>query len=226
MRLLLAAPYLIFALRPALPIALTAVALASVGYSATLLLQQRLMALTPEELSGQALGLHSSGMLAMQGVGATLAGAVAQLTSPQAAMAAMAGASVAVTLALAPGLRPPPVRPQPVDLSSADVAEAARLSGGARFLRVGSGGARFLRVGDVRHGRVEDLQELVRIRRQGETVLARPESDHAPAHALIGDHRPGRGRAERCDRAAFVSGRLPGRLGIGHGQAADAEQSP
>ena len=56
--------------------------LASVGYSASLLLQERLMALTPDELSGHALGLHSSGMLTMQGVGAALAGAVAQLTSP------------------------------------------------------------------------------------------------------------------------------------------------
>jgi predicted MFS family arabinose efflux permease len=128
LRLLLAAPYLVFALRPALPIALTAAALASIGYSATLLLQQRLMALTPEELSGQALGLHSSGMLAMQGVGAALAGAVAQVTSPPAAMAVMAAASVTVTLALAPGLRPPPVRPQPADVTPARAAEAARLS--------------------------------------------------------------------------------------------------
>ena len=64
------------------PLAVAAVALASVGYSARLLLQERLMALTPDELSGHALGLHSSGMLTMQGVGAALAGAVAQRTSP------------------------------------------------------------------------------------------------------------------------------------------------
>ena len=48
------------------------------------------MTLTPDELSGQALGLASSGMLAMQGVGATLAGVVAQLSSPGTAMAVMA----------------------------------------------------------------------------------------------------------------------------------------
>jgi predicted MFS family arabinose efflux permease len=106
LRLLLAAPYLIFIMHPALPLAVAAVALASVGYSATLLLQQRLTALTPDELSGHALGLHSSGMLAMQGVGAALAGAVAQQTSPATAMAVMAAASVTVTLILAPGLRP------------------------------------------------------------------------------------------------------------------------
>jgi predicted MFS family arabinose efflux permease len=107
LRLLLAVPYLIFVLRPAPPIALTAVLLASVGYSASLLLQERLMALTPAGLHGQALGLHSSGMLAMQGVGAALAGAVAQHTSPATAMTVVATASVAVTLALGPSLREP-----------------------------------------------------------------------------------------------------------------------
>ncbi len=58
------------------------------------------MALTPEGLTGHALGLHSSGMLTMQGVAAVLAGSVAQLTSPALAMTAMAVASAAVTLAL------------------------------------------------------------------------------------------------------------------------------
>jgi predicted MFS family arabinose efflux permease len=106
LRVVLAAPYLIFAVRPALPVAVAAVVIASVGYCASLLLQERLMALTPGELSGQALGLASSGTLAMQGVGATVAGAVAQHSSPGAAMAAMAAASLAVTLLLAPGLRP------------------------------------------------------------------------------------------------------------------------
>jgi hypothetical protein len=106
LRVVLAAPYLVFALDPALPVAVAAVVIASVGYCASLLLQERLMALTPGELSGQALGLAGSGMLAMQGVGAAVAGTVAQLSSPGMAMAAMAALSLAVTLALAPGLRP------------------------------------------------------------------------------------------------------------------------
>jgi len=128
LRLLLAAPYLIFAVNPALPLAVAAVVLASIGYAASLILQQRLMALTPEELSGHALGLHSSGMLAMQGIGAAIAGAVAQQTSPGAAMAVMAAASVAVTLILAPGLRPGYRPPQPGrarDLRVPDPAERA-----------------------------------------------------------------------------------------------------
>jgi hypothetical protein len=64
------------------------------------------MALTPDDLKGHALGLHSSCMLAMQGVGAALAGAVAEWTSPAIGITVMAATSVAVTLALARGLRP------------------------------------------------------------------------------------------------------------------------
>ncbi|MEE1749705.1 MFS transporter [Streptomyces sp. JV184] len=100
LQLLLAVPYLLFAARPALPLAYALAVLASVGFSASLLYQERLMALTPDEYTGQALGLHSSGMLTMQGVAATLAGAIAQRTSPATAMTVMAAASVAVTLAL------------------------------------------------------------------------------------------------------------------------------
>ena len=105
LRLLLAVPYLVFALRPALPLAVCAVVLASAGFSASLVLQERLMALTPKDIHGQALGLHSSGMLTMQAVGATLAGLLAERWPPAEVMALLAVASVAVTLALGPGLR-------------------------------------------------------------------------------------------------------------------------
>ncbi|WP_327118589.1 MFS transporter [Streptomyces sp. NBC_01341] len=105
MLLLLAVPYLLFALRPGLSWALALAALASTGFSASLLFQERLMALTPDSAAGQALGLHSSGMLALQGVAAALAGTVAQWTSPATAVAVMAAASAVVTLALAAGLR-------------------------------------------------------------------------------------------------------------------------
>ncbi len=104
LRLLLAAPYLLFALRLPLPAAVAAVAVASVGYSASLLLQDRLLAVTPDEMHGQALGLHTSGMLTMQAVGAALAGALAQWLPPADVMTVLAVASVAVTLALTPGL--------------------------------------------------------------------------------------------------------------------------
>ncbi|NGO78028.1 MFS transporter [Streptomyces sp. YC504] len=103
--LLLAAPYLLFALHPAVPVALVLAALASVGFAASLVQQERLMSLTPHELSGHALGLHTSGMLTMQGVAATLAGTLAQLTSPAAAITVMGCLSLTVTLTLARGLR-------------------------------------------------------------------------------------------------------------------------
>jgi MFS family permease len=106
LQLLLACPYLLFIARPSLAVACVLCAVASVGYSATLMLQQRLMALTPDDLTGHALGLFSSCMLAMQGVGAALAGAIAGWTSPAIGITVMAAVSVAVTLALALGLRP------------------------------------------------------------------------------------------------------------------------
>ncbi|WP_431984917.1 MFS transporter [Streptomyces qinglanensis] len=102
---LLASPYLLFVLRPSLPLAAGLVMLASFGFGASLLLQERLMERTPDRLSGHALGLHSSGMLAMQGVGAALAGAVAERTSPATAMALVAALSLTVTLSLTPSLR-------------------------------------------------------------------------------------------------------------------------
>ncbi|MGW1745733.1 MFS transporter [Streptomyces sp. NPDC002092] len=99
--LLLATPYLLFALHPALPWSAALAVIASAGFGASLVQQERLMALTPDELSGHALGLHSAGMLTMQGVAAALAGSAAQLTSPAAAMTFMAAASAVVTSTLA-----------------------------------------------------------------------------------------------------------------------------
>ncbi|SPL94576.1 unnamed protein product [[Actinomadura] parvosata subsp. kistnae] len=100
LRLLLAAPYLIFVLRPEGVAAAVVVAVASAGFGAGLILQERLMSHTPAGLAGQALGLHFVGMSAVQGLCAALAGAVAQLTSPAVAMTVLATGSVAVTLIL------------------------------------------------------------------------------------------------------------------------------
>ncbi|MCT9011217.1 MFS transporter [Streptomyces rhizosphaerihabitans] len=102
--LLLATPYLLFALRPSVAVAAGLVAVASVGFGSSLMQQERLVALIPDELSGHALGLHTAGMLTMQGVSAALAGGIAQLASPGTAMTVMTTASIAVTLTLAPSL--------------------------------------------------------------------------------------------------------------------------
>ncbi|WP_328669637.1 MFS transporter [Streptomyces sp. NBC_00328] len=99
--LLLATPYLFFVLRPGVGVAAVLAAVASIGFGSGLIQQERLVALIPDELSGHALGLHTAGMLTMQGVSAALAGGIAQLTSPATAMTVMAAASIAVTLTLA-----------------------------------------------------------------------------------------------------------------------------
>ncbi|MEE1764707.1 MFS transporter [Streptomyces sp. SP18BB07] len=98
--LLLATPYLLFALHPPTPVAAACATLASVGFGASLVQQRHLLTLTPPQLTGHALGLHSAGMITWQGLSATLAGTLAQLTSPATAMTAMAAASAAVTLSL------------------------------------------------------------------------------------------------------------------------------
>jgi predicted MFS family arabinose efflux permease len=103
---LLAVPHLLLGLRPPLPVAVTAVLVATIGYGAGLVLQDRLLRLTPREHSGHALGLQSAGMLTWQGLGAAFAGAVAEATSVATGMVVTAAASLAVTAALARHLRP------------------------------------------------------------------------------------------------------------------------
>ncbi|HZC73468.1 MAG TPA: MFS transporter [Jatrophihabitans sp.] len=105
LRLLLAAPYLLFALAMPLGVAVALVGIASIGYGATLLLQEQLLASTPPELSGHALGLQSSGMLTMQAVGAATAGIIAKHLSINWAITCLALASTLVTVTLTAGLR-------------------------------------------------------------------------------------------------------------------------
>ncbi|MGC0316051.1 MFS transporter [Kitasatospora acidiphila] len=104
LNLLLAAPYLLFAVHPPLALALMTAAVASVGYAAALPLQEQLLARTPATGHGQALGLHSAGMGTAQGLSAALAGAVAEHAGPAVAIALLAAGSLAVTSVLAPGL--------------------------------------------------------------------------------------------------------------------------
>lgn len=105
LRFLLAAPYLLFVLPLSLPVAVGAAAIASIGFAPTLLLQERLIALTGEDVRGQALGLHATGMKAMQAIGATLAGVTAQFLPTGTAIAALAVVSLAVTAALSRDLQ-------------------------------------------------------------------------------------------------------------------------
>ncbi|GAB3185117.1 putative MFS family arabinose efflux permease [Micromonospora palomenae] len=105
LRLLLAVPYLVFLVSPPLPLAMVVALVASVGFAAGLPLQERLIAHSPPEARGQVLGLHHNGMLAGQAVCAALAGTVADLVPAYFAVALLAGASLAATVALTSGLR-------------------------------------------------------------------------------------------------------------------------
>jgi predicted MFS family arabinose efflux permease len=110
LRLLLAVPYLAFFLVPSLPYAAALAFVASVGYSASLPLQERLVSHTDGQARGQVFGLQGTGLMVGQAVGALLGGAVASAlgVGPVAAahaMGAMAVASVVVSIALTPSLR-------------------------------------------------------------------------------------------------------------------------
>lgn len=98
LRLLLAAPYLLFVLRPPLPVATAAVFVASAGFAATLPLQERLLALTPDPVRGQVQGVESAGRMTWQGIGAALAGGAAQYLTPATTITALAAVSVTVTV--------------------------------------------------------------------------------------------------------------------------------
>lgn len=123
LRLLLAVPYLGFFLLPGPWWASALGFVASVGYSASLPLQERIVRLTDESHRGQAFGLAQTGMMVGQSVGAVCAGAVAQwlgrgTTGVGWTMGLFAVASIVTTLALTPGLRrsreraePRPARP-------------------------------------------------------------------------------------------------------------------
>ncbi|MFB6435367.1 MFS transporter [Streptomyces sp. NPDC056411] len=115
LRLLLAAPYLLFAVHPSLPVVMAAVFVASAGFAATLPLQEQLLALTPDPVRGQVQGVESAGRMTWQGIGAAIAGGIAQYVTPGIAVALLAAVSVALTVFS----RPLVVRARPVDVETA-----------------------------------------------------------------------------------------------------------
>jgi hypothetical protein len=113
LRFLLAAPYVLFLVHPSLVVAAVLGFLASIGYAASLPLQERLVDYTSPGIRGQVLGLNSAGVMAMQGVAAVLAGLLAQRVSggPAVAIGVLGCASLVISLALVPGLRRTKGRP-------------------------------------------------------------------------------------------------------------------
>lgn len=98
LRLLLAVPYLLFAANPPTLLVTAAVFGAGAGFAATLPLQEQLLALTPGPVRGQVQGVESAGRMTWQGIGAAIAGGVAQRLDPGTTIAAMATVSVAITV--------------------------------------------------------------------------------------------------------------------------------
>ncbi|MEU3352874.1 hypothetical protein [Streptomyces sp. NPDC037389] len=98
LRLLLAAPYLLFAVHPPTLVVTAAVFVASAGFAATLPLQEQLLASTPDPVRGQVQGVESAGRMTWQGIGAAIAGGVAQYLTPGTAITALATVSVAITV--------------------------------------------------------------------------------------------------------------------------------
>ncbi|NUS53840.1 MAG: MFS transporter, partial [Streptomycetaceae bacterium] len=104
LQVLLAVPYLLFVFQPGLPLELALVLVASVGFGASLLLQERLVAVVDPEVRGQALGLHTAGQATMQGVAAVTAGLLGELLPISTSIGLMAVLSLVVSAALARSL--------------------------------------------------------------------------------------------------------------------------
>lgn len=104
LRLLLAAPFLLFVLEPSVAVAVLLTTVATVGYAASLAQQELLVALTPPDLSGQVLGVESSARTTCQGLGAILAGLLGDAMGAAGAIAVLALLSLVVSAALTPAL--------------------------------------------------------------------------------------------------------------------------
>ncbi|WP_431882783.1 MFS transporter [Micromonospora gifhornensis] len=104
--LLLGVPMLAFLAGPGLLPAAALFAVATAGFAYQLGLARRFLDAVPELRRGQAFGLVSTGMMAMQGLAAAGAGGLSEWLAPGAVMAVAGAASIAATLALWPVLKP------------------------------------------------------------------------------------------------------------------------
>ncbi|GIH24634.1 MFS transporter [Acrocarpospora phusangensis] len=102
MSMLTCAPLILCAMRPPLEIVLVLWVLSGVGGAYQLAANAAFVQCVPPERRGQAFGLVQSGLLAAQGVGILIGGALAQELGPEpvVALAGAAGLSVAAVLAM------------------------------------------------------------------------------------------------------------------------------
>jgi len=105
LRVLLAAAFVPFFLPLPLPAAAALAAAGCVGYGASLIQQEQLLALAPEDVRGQALGVEGAARTTAQGLCAVLAGALADTVGTGAAITSLAVMSLSLSAALSPALR-------------------------------------------------------------------------------------------------------------------------
>ncbi len=105
--LLLGVPMLAFVARPGLWPAAVLFAVATAGFAYQLGLARRFLDAVPEARRGQAFGLVSTGLMAVQGLAAGAGGLLSEVVAPGTVMALAGVASLAATLALWRVLAPP-----------------------------------------------------------------------------------------------------------------------
>jgi predicted MFS family arabinose efflux permease len=102
-------PYLAFSLDPPIPVAMALLVLAGVGGLYSLGLDARVRDAIPPQLFARTMTLSTGGLMALQGIGFTLAGAIAQAAGPPAAIAIAGCCGLAVTATFAWGERRTPL---------------------------------------------------------------------------------------------------------------------
>jgi predicted MFS family arabinose efflux permease len=96
--LLLGAPLPLVAAGPPLPVTAALLVLSGFGFAYSLGLQRAFLDAAPEARLGQLFALLSTGMMALQGTGPLLAGALAELTTPATAIACAGAATMLVAV--------------------------------------------------------------------------------------------------------------------------------
>jgi predicted MFS family arabinose efflux permease len=101
----LGAPLIVLLVVPPLPVVVGLLVVAGTGFAYGLGLQRAFLEAAPEDRRGQLFALLSTGLMALQGIGPLVLGALAELTSPVLAIAAAGLATVLVAVKVA-GSRP------------------------------------------------------------------------------------------------------------------------
>ena len=118
---LLAAPFLAFLWHPEVPLAALLTGTACIGYAATLGQQELLVRVTPPSLSGQVLGAEAAARVTCQGLGAAVAGGLAEVLPAGPSIALLALVSLVVSVGLTPALLRVERHPQTTGRVSAHV---------------------------------------------------------------------------------------------------------